>query len=321
MHILIVANMRSGLGDTGLYEFVRILGAEGAEVTLRFLNEHADITHLLRDAPEYECVVAAGGDGTVSSVLYALRDTGVPVLAYPAGTANVLAWNLRLPMGPEGLARVVLEGHAATIDLGEIRLCASGDQPQRRYGFALGAGTGFAAAIMESARDLKATLGESAYIVGALRNLLPTVSRFTLEMDDTTIETEGIAVMVMNLANLQYDVKITHDSNPQDGLFEVVVLRPTSAVGLLPTVWAALLDVLQNHPRRPGLDIHTARRVRITADPPVGLEFDGEVVEGTTPVFVRVLPRAARLLVPADSPLRRTSGSALGGDRSQEGPQ
>jgi len=310
VHILIVANMRSGLGDTGLYDFVRALGTEGAEVTLRFLNEHADIAHLLRDAPEYDCVVAAGGDGTVSSVVYALRSTSVPVLAYPAGTANVLVWNLHLPMDPEGLARVVLDGHTATIDLGEIRMPASCNHPQRRYGFALGAGTGFAADIMESAQDLKGALGEGAYIVGALRNLMPKVARFTLQMDDTTIETEGIAVMVMNLASLQFDFKITHDSNPQDGMFEVVVLKPTSAVGLLPTVWAALLDVLQNHPQRPGLEIHTARRVRITADPPVALEFDGEVVEGTTPVFVRVLPGAARLLVPADSPLRRVSGSS-----------
>jgi len=84
VNVLMITNLRSGFGDPGLNEFIRELGSHHVDVTLRFLNEGVDLGHLLRDVKEYTRVVAAGGDGTVSAIAYALRDTGIPLLAYPA---------------------------------------------------------------------------------------------------------------------------------------------------------------------------------------------------------------------------------------------
>jgi diacylglycerol kinase family enzyme len=305
VNILMVSNLRSGFGDPGLYDFVRELGAHRAEVTLRFMTEGADLAHLLRDAAEYARVVAAGGDGTVSAVAYELRDTGIPVLAYPAGTANLLSRNLRLPTDPVELALATIAGRTVSIDLGELVLPAHGGLGPHRVGFAIAAGVGYDATVMETAQSLKATLGEGAYIVGALQNLAPTVARFHIELDGRDIETEGIAVLVANLARIQFDLEVAHGSDAQDGLLEVVVLKTRTPAGLLPTVWAALLDRLQDHPQRPGLEIHTASSVRVTADPALPVEYDGEVVTSTTPISARVLPRAATFLVSEENPLPR----------------
>lgn len=303
MNILMIANLRSGIGDPGLYDFVRELGSHHVDVTLRFLHEDTDLTHLLRDVDSYARVVAAGGDGTVSAVAYALRDTGIPLLAYPAGTANLLARNLRLPLDPAELAIALIAGRTVSIDLGELVLPGSGARRELTTGFAIAAGAGFDATIMESANNLKSTLGEGAYILAALQNLNPRVSRFVLELDDRVVETDGIAVLVMNLARIQFDIAVTHGADAQDGLLEVVVVTASTPAGLLPAIWAALVDRLQPHPQRPGLEVHTASHIRITADPPLPIEYDGETLPtSTTPMTARVLPRAGTFIVSDEHP-------------------
>jgi diacylglycerol kinase family enzyme len=152
-----ITNLRSGFGDPGLYDFVRELGSHHVDVTLRFLNEGADLAHLLRDVRDYARVVAAGGDGTVSAIAYALRDTGIPLLAYPAGTANLIARNLRLPLDPVDLAVALIAGRTVTIDLGELHLPGTGARKEMTAGFAISAGAGFDAAIMVAAAGLKPT--------------------------------------------------------------------------------------------------------------------------------------------------------------------
>jgi len=315
VNVLMITNLRSGFGDPGLYDFVRELGSHHVDVTLRFLNEGADLAHLLRDVKDYARVVAAGGDGTVSAIAYALRDTGIPLLAYPAGTANLIARNLRLPLDPVDLAVALIAGRTVTIDLGELHLPGSGARKEVTAGFAISAGAGFDAAIMEAAAGLKPTLGEGAYVLGALQNLNPRVSRFTLDLDEGTVRTEGIAVMIMNLARIQFDIEVTHGSDAQDGLFEVVVVKTSHPAGLLPAIWAALLDRLQSHPERPGLEIHTASQVRVLADPPLPVQYDGEVTPAATPMTARVLPRAATFIVADDDVLPSDDFGAARGDR------
>ena len=300
MRILAIVNARAGQSDAGLYEFLRVMGSTGVEITLRFIVPGSTMRDLVRDASEYDRVIAAGGDGTVSSVCYALRDVDVPILPYPAGTANLLALNLTMPLDPAELARIALSDNIVDLDLGEILIGEPGDPARRREGFVVVAGAGFDASIMEGAQELKGSIGAAAYLVAALQNLTPTVSTFTMELDGETIETEGIAVLVANLARLQFDLAITHESDPTDGQFEVVVLRTRNAIELLPAVWTAIVD--RTTGLRPaktaGIDVRSASRIRITADPPLPVQFDGEITSGLTPLEAIVLPGRARLLVP-----------------------
>lgn len=292
MNILMIANLRSGLGDPGLYDFVRVLGENGAEVTLRFLREGADLRDLLRDVSTYDRVVAAGGDGTVSSIAYALRSTGIPVMPYPAGTANLIAHNLSMPADPTELAHLALEGTPVAVDIGELDVDGG-------VGFLMMAGAGFDADLVDKARELKPIIGEGAYLLAAIQNLQPTVSTFFITLDGRQIVTEGIAVMLVNLARIQFDLSVTHGSDAQDGLLEVVVINTRSVAGLIPAVWAALLDRLGDHTARPGLEIHTAREILIRAEPALPVQSDGDILAVRTPLSARVLPAAALIVLPS----------------------
>lgn len=294
MNILMLANLRAGLGEPGLYEYVRELGEFGAEVTLRFMREGTALAHLLRDAHDYDRVVAVGGDGTISSVAYALRDTGIPLVPYPAGTANLFAHNVGIPREPYELAALTMTGSPVAVDIGELDYDGG-------VGFLMMAGAGFDAALIDGARELKPLLGEGAYFLSAVQNLQPTVATFILRLDGRRVATEGIAVLLVNLAKIQFDLSVTHGSDAQDGMLEVVVIKTRSVAGLLPAVWAALLDKLGEHAARPGLEIHSAREIEIISEPPLPMQSDGEVIDRKTPVRARVLPGAAMIVLPGNA--------------------
>lgn len=296
MRILIVVNLRSGQGDAGLSDYVRTLGIGGHEVTQRFLGPDTDLGTLLRDVSTFDRVVAAGGDGTVSGVCYQCAGTGVPVVVYPAGTANLFALNMRIPADPHELARLTVEGRVQDVDIGEFTY---GDG--ERQGFIVAAGAGFDATIMAAADRLKPSLGIAAYVVGALQNLTPTLARFKLTIDGQAIESEGIAALVMNVSRVQFDLAITRASDPSDGLFEVVIVRTRNVPGLIPTVWSAFLDrFIQKPGHSVGLEVHTGQDILIEAEPALALQYDGEALPAVTPLAARVLPRAGRVVVPDD---------------------
>lgn len=301
MRILVIINTRSGGMETGLYRFVRTLGENGFEIVLRYATGDVRIENLLTDATSFDRIIAAGGDGTAAAVCYATRYSGVPVLAYPAGTANLLALNLGLPLDAPALANTLLNGHAVEFDLGELEI-GSGEDRIEPIGFQVVAGAGYDAHIMDAAQPLKTAFGASAYLMAALSTLTPTVSRFELTLDGKEVETDGIAVLLVNFGRIQFDLALTRAWDPQDGLFDVAVLRSKNVAELLPAVIQAMWDKVTESSARPtGIDIYTAQEVKVVADPPLRMQYDGEVLEHLTPFTARVLPRAAKLVIPTDS--------------------
>ena len=62
-------------------------------------------------AAKVELVVCAGGDGTVRIVADGLAGTGIPMGLIPAGTGNLLARNLDLPMHEVAAIEIAFGGH------------------------------------------------------------------------------------------------------------------------------------------------------------------------------------------------------------------
>lgn len=293
MKLLIVNNLVSGYGEGAIYDYIRALAADGDEVVIRSTDGSTDLRRFLADAGEFDVVVASGGDGTVAAVTYLLADTGIPVLPFPAGTANLLAMNLASPSEPHALAKLTREGEIMDFDLGEIEL-ASGE----RFGFSIMAGAGYDALIMQGAKPAKRLLGPMAYFTSALTNPLPQFSRFTIDIDGEVIESEGVGVLIVNFSKIQFDLPVVHQNLPRDGVFDVAILHTRDAFGLIPALLASMLDRTGDFPdRTDALELHRGRTIAVSADPPLQVQYDGEVTELTTPFTVRMLPEAARFIV------------------------
>ena len=292
MKLLVINNLASGFGEGSVYDFIRSFARDGDEVCVRSTDGTTDVRDLLGDAEEFDAVVASGGDGTVATVSYRLANTGVPILPFPAGTANLLAANLASPMEPHALAKLVREERTLDFDLGEIEVDG------QRFGFGIMAGAGYDAAIMHGAAPAKRLLGPMAYFSAALANPLPQTSKFKLDLDGEHVESEGLGILLVNFSKIQFDITVTHENEPRDGVFDVVVLKAQNAFELIPALLAGLLDRGGDFPERTGsLEIHRAREVRVEADPPMEVQYDGEATRLMTPFSARILPRAARFFV------------------------
>ena len=106
-----------------------------------------------------ELVLVWGGDGTVRRCIDELAGGEIPIGILPAGTANLLANGLGIPIDLAGAVDVALHGGRRRLDLGMI----NGER------FAVMAGTGFDAVMIEGADDMKDRVGRLAYVWSAIK--------------------------------------------------------------------------------------------------------------------------------------------------------
>lgn len=99
----------------------------------------------------------------------------------------------------------------------------------------------------------------------------------------------------MNFSKIQFDISVTNKNSPRDGMLDIVVLKAENAFGLLPALFARAIDHEGNFKDSPEtIETFQAREVVVEADPPMQIQYDGEVAKATTPFAARILPSAAR---------------------------
>ncbi len=304
--LLVINNLSSGFGEGSIYDFVRSFSHAEDQVTIRSCDRESEFEHLLEDAASFDAVVASGGDGTVASICYLLRDTGIPILPFPAGTANLLSLNLLSPNEPHALAKLVRTGKHLDFDMGEIEVEGI------KRGFTIMAGCGYDATIMSSAQPTKRLLGPMSYFQAAFANPTPQKSHFTITVDGKTLEREGVGCLLVNFSKIQFDFSVTVQNEPRDGALDLVILATPTALDLIPTVMAAAID----HSGTPlkdssALEYYRGREIHVEADPPMKVQYDGEVIEHMTPFTARVLDKASRLIVTDEGYDQFASESAL----------
>ncbi len=290
---LLIFNPKSGNGQSPLPQFIAELGKRGWQVDAEEMPKDGDLKTVLAEVKRYAAVIAAGGDGTVSSLAYALKYSGVPLMAYPAGTANLIAQNLDLPDGPEALAKVVDDLHTVELDLGELSV----DDQVR--GFTLLAGAGADAAMIRDSEKLKDKLGVMAYVVSAAKQFQPKFTTFTLEYDGQVKEVEAMAVMVANLGMANFRLPIASGVSPTDGKLTVLILKPGSVLDLLGNVLESVKARLNlGEAENRNIESFHTEAVVVKSAEPFPLQFDGEIRRENTPFSAKVLPGAIRFLTP-----------------------
>lgn len=184
-------------------------------------------------------VLAAGGDGTVRAVAEALRHTGVPLAVIPSGTGNLLARNLGLALNNHlESVLVAFAGADKPIDLGVTEILRM-DGTREAHSFLVMAGLGLDATMIARTNPrLKKAVGWLAY-VDAIGRSLPEIKPIKLLFSlDGAPERASSAhtVIIGNCGLLPGGFLLIPDAQPDDGLFDIAVLRPRGAFGWL-KVW------------------------------------------------------------------------------------
>ena len=219
-----------------------------------------------------DLVLVCGGDGTVREVCAELAGTGIAVGIIPAGTGNLLARNLGIPLYLRSAVDVALTGQDKAIDLVEV----TGDQMADTH-FLVMAGMGFDAAIMEGVDEgLKKRIGWLAYVVSGAKGLMFPAVRLEISIDDGPFTRHRArTVVVGNVGTLTGGMPLLPDARIDDGLLDVVLLHPRRFLSWLPLAWRVLA-------RRPHTDDlvnrMTGHTVAIRADRDTPRELDGDTI-------------------------------------------
>jgi diacylglycerol kinase family enzyme/membrane-associated phospholipid phosphatase len=239
-----------------------------------------------------EVVVAAGGDGTVRVVCAEMAGTGIPVGVIPAGTGNLLARNLSIPLGHDQALDAVLNGQDRAIDV--VRIEGDGLDPTR---FVVMAGLGLDAAIMDGAPDaLKAKIGWPAYVVAGARQLRYPAVRVDITMDDgEPVRRRARTVVIGNVGSLQAGIPLLPDAEIDDGLLDVVVIAPRRFFGWVPVAIRVMAKRRRTDDR---LDRFTGRSVLLKAAHATPRQLDGDTVGAGMELRAEIEPGVLLMRVP-----------------------
>ncbi|MFB2876342.1 YegS/Rv2252/BmrU family lipid kinase [Floridanema aerugineum] len=288
----LIFNPVAGQGDANqVLETIKSLLSPHLQLEVRLTTKEVGADVLAKEAVAQgaELIIAAGGDGTVSAAATAVVNTGIPLAVIPRGTANAFVNGLGLPNTVEKACIAILQGATRTVGTvdcnGKLML--------------LLAGIGFEADTVKSAdRQLKNQFGIMAYIFAGLEQL-QNLHNFqaTLVTNRETISVPAAAITVASIAPpTSILAQGSGEMRPDDGLFDLTILSPASALDVL----NAAVELFENGlVRSTSEDNHIgylrSSKVTITTDPPQQIAVDGEMF-GTTPVTFEVLPQSLKVV-------------------------
>lgn len=239
-----------------------------------------------------DLVLGAGGDGTIRVICSGLARTGIPFGLIPAGTGNLLARNIGIPLDEVAALDVAFDGVDKALDL--VRLQVD-DQPPDH--FAVMAGIGLDAVIVERADPkMKKAVGSAAYFVSAAQNANHPAMHATIAVDDQPpIKRRAHLIMVGNVGFLLANIQLIPGARADDGLLNVLVASPRTL-----SDWVRLTTRVLTRRRQPDdqLDRLTGQKVTITVEERDHVQLDGDTVGECNTLTAEVVPGALRLRVP-----------------------
>jgi YegS/Rv2252/BmrU family lipid kinase len=266
MKIAVIAHKKKVLGG-GLSELRQVLKDRGyIDPPWYEVRSSRQVPALARKvvANGAELLFIWGGDGSVQRCVDAVAGETVNLAILPAGTANLLATNLNIPIDLEGAVDVGLYGDRRRLDVGVLN-------DER---FAVMAGVGFDALMMRYADDsLKEHFGRIAYVVSGTRATQMNSRKVRITVDrQLWFKGRATCVLLGQMGALAGGVEVFPNSSPDDGLLEIGVVTAEN-----PVQWARVLArmAVGHAENSPLARMTQGRRVDIKLSRPTVYELDG----------------------------------------------
>jgi diacylglycerol kinase (ATP) len=269
---------RGGKARAAVLERLRSAGLTVRDLSGRDADEALDLARAAV-ADGVESLVVLGGDGMVHVGVQAVAETSTVLGIVPAGTGNDVARYFDLPRkDPVAAADRVVAGRTRVVDLAR-----SGN----KY-FATVLAAGFDAMVNERANRMTWPRGQMRYNLATLAELrVFKPLHYTLDLDGQQLTLDAMLVAVGNGPSFGGGLRITEGALLDDGMLDVVVIKPMSRGGLVRT-YPKLFN--GTHVTHPQYEHHRVRKVTV-ASPGITTYADGERF-GELPLTVECAPGA-----------------------------
>ena len=234
-----------------------------------------------------DLLAVCGGDGTINEIASRIPQPPFPIALLPAGTANVVARELGLPLDPVQALQIALKRAVRRVDLGEL-----GPGSRRRFLFV--AGIGFDAYVASGVQPaLKARLGMAAYAV-AIVNCLRSYSFPEFQVVAGSRSFTATSCLACNAKSYGGGLLFCPGADMSNGLLDILVLEGKHRLALARFLFLAWCGKPQS-----GAWIHRlqARALKIEGPAEVLVEADGELV-GRLPADISLSASVFPLVVP-----------------------
>lgn len=292
--IAIILNARAGklIAAPFVAQIKKEFSRHGVEPKIYLVHAGGDIALRTKQAIRegYQTIVAAGGDGTMSTVAGHLIGTTVVFGVLPMGTRNHFAKDLGIPRTLSAAVNIIVNGQTKAIDVGQVN---------KRY-FLNNSSIGLYPKLVWH-REQRQRLGHRKWI--ALSAALIMLYRHYpllqvhLKSAEKQIKSNTPFVFIGNneyaLAGHRLGSRHTLDQH----YLSILVAHESTQWGLLKLIWDALRNRLHEHT---DVDTYHTKEIWIDTEKKyTSVALDGEIVVLTTPLHYRIAPAALQVLTPA----------------------
>jgi diacylglycerol kinase (ATP) len=294
MNTLLIVNPTSGPNENSqlLSRLTEAFQRQGIQVEVCTTTPDEDGQGLAATAVKAgaKLVVVAGGDGTITAVARGLAHTRTVLGIIPLGTRNNIAASLNIPTDLTQAIQILAEGDRSQFDMGKAN----------NYYFMEVVGVGLEASLFPWGDDVKEGM-KSNYLValksvaiGIKTFLLFKQHRLVLRFDGRKVRLRTLQVNICNSPRYGVEFALAPEAKMNDGKLDLIYIDKPSKWDHLRHFFAAMRGKSLPHER---LKMHQASVIEVRSYPPLDVHADG-VCLGTTPVIVKVVPKAIWICVP-----------------------
>lgn len=261
---------------------VHIVTGPGIETALgRAAASHADI------------VIAGGGDGTISAAAAALMRKKKALAVLPAGTMNLFARGLGIPMSLDAAVQAFATGQVRAVDM------ASANDRPFVHQYSIGMHAKMVA--LRDGMEFRSRLGKvrASIRASATAMLDPPTLKLSLAIGDAEMLTRATAVSVTN--NLFGEGHLPYADHPDGGVLGIYVTVARERRHLLRMLWSLARGRLRDNPHVEVHESDGAVLKLLSRKAARKCVIDGELLPAAAETIFKIHRKVLNVLVPADA--------------------
>ncbi|MBV8149752.1 MAG: lipid kinase [Candidatus Eremiobacteraeota bacterium] len=279
MRALVVYNPESRRGAEAIAQLPAMLAAAGIEAV------RASKEALRAVTPQADCVIGAGGDGTLSRLIPTALRWNVPLGVVPFGTFNELARTLNVPLDPAQACLLIASAHTRPIDVARVNGIY--------YFSEASIGVSSRIARLQTPAG-KRRFGSLAIVLTTLQSLrYVRPMRVAVSFDGHSEHLKTIQLTVANSGRFGGFFNVA-GAAIDDGWLDLYSVEIDTALEAIGVAGAMLRG---RRADAPGLRTYRSTRFVVSSRRRHHIRADGEPA-GRTPATFEVLPKALRVFAP-----------------------